>query len=61
MNEAKDALERAKERDVSNSFPVRNDPVGRFLDGYDYILNNPPGFAVATTIEWAKEHRAINL
>lgn len=37
------------------SFPVRNDPVGRMLDGHDFILNNPPGFAVSVAVEHAKE------
>lgn len=34
----------------------RTDIVGRFLDGEDFILNNPPGFAAATAAEWMKEH-----
>ncbi|KKK96576.1 hypothetical protein LCGC14_2661380 [marine sediment metagenome] len=46
------------ERVVVRNEPMlhRTDIVGRFLDGEDYILNNPPGFAVSATMEYMKEH-----
>ena len=34
----------------------RRDVVGRFLDGEDYIMNNPPGFAISVAMEWMKEN-----
>lgn len=39
----------------------RTDIVGRFLDGEDYVLNNPPGFAVSATMEFMKEHNLDRL
>lgn len=39
----------------TRSMPVRTDTVGMFLDGYDFIVNNPPGFAVALALEELKE------
>lgn len=39
----------------NRSMPVRTDTVGMFLDGYDFIVNNPPGFAVALALEELKE------
>lgn len=48
----------AAEKDYPGSFPIRRDPVGRMLDGFDFILNNPPGFSVAVAIEFGKETNA---
>jgi len=45
----------AASKQDNRALPIRTDTVGMFFDGYDYIANNPPGFAVAVALEQQKE------
>lgn len=61
MYEIKAALEVIDDTYIAEdpqSFPSRGDMIGRLLDGYDYVLNNPPGFAISVALEAARGPRS---